>query len=553
MQWQSTLAGEYFIANIGPDGTVTIVQRGNALGNTANSSQIAVQTLPLGDNLLEIVVVANGRVGRQSVPITVKPSVGGGSSGGSSGGTVLTGTPASLTPTLPTYASAYFGDHDVAKRTLSFATDADSVDCSHDNGATFVACDSPTTLLFTLADYTSAATLQVRAHKAGAPDTIYDWTPATNNPGLHFYACDAVVSSDEDYDALNARLSGDNVVVCFDANVNIHSVGTDATVALGHKGMRLLGIEGARANFQALDGHTIFQCSSGIDSPTGGGPSLVLAHVSGISNGADTLDPDNFGGDVVLSDIYLAVKASFSYVIYAVVSTPATSLTIEDSTLDGSLVDPLPATQLTANQTLVIDAKTSADFVLNLTRSTLLSSAGAALLQYKGSTTVSASTLRRNSSNSNTGESVFPVLDVHGGFIAVQGNSQLSSVQSVISFNRADCTSNGGSNTCASGLSMNIGATILSTHQDGIYVNALTGSQVTLDFTQLTIERLDPATAGYGLNIAGGASSPPTIAEQAPKTVFCQVSAAPTFTLLNGTIQSGTSFSSAAHGVTPCP
>lgn len=141
---------------------------------------------------------------------------------------------------VPSHLSLYYGDHDLAARTLGFTYLGDSAECTHNGGASWGACDGPGSLTWTLADYSGHATIGVRVKKAGQPDFVYLYTPATDQPGLTFFPCDQVVSASESATDFNARLSA-GAVLCLAGGVTI--TGTVEPLM----GTRILGVESDRA------------------------------------------------------------------------------------------------------------------------------------------------------------------------------------------------------------------------------------------------------------------------------------------------------------------
>lgn len=120
----------------------------------------------------------------------------------------------------PMHLSIHYGDHDKPPATLTFSHTADSAQCSHDDGVTFSACDSDSTLVFTPDDYDSQRFVAVKLSKSGFPDEIHKFQPSTDLPGLSFYHCDQVVTADEPAAAFYSRLAPLRVI-CINPNVTI--------------------------------------------------------------------------------------------------------------------------------------------------------------------------------------------------------------------------------------------------------------------------------------------------------------------------------------------
>jgi hypothetical protein len=120
----------------------------------------------------------------------------------------------------PTHVSIHYGDHDKPPATLTFSYTADAAVCSHDDGATFSACDTDNTLVFTPDDYDSKRFVAVKLLKSGFPDEIHKFKPYDDLPGLSFYHCDQVVTADEPAAAFYARLAAGRVI-CINPNVTI--------------------------------------------------------------------------------------------------------------------------------------------------------------------------------------------------------------------------------------------------------------------------------------------------------------------------------------------
>jgi hypothetical protein len=120
----------------------------------------------------------------------------------------------------PTHVSIDYGDHDKPPATLTFSYTADAAVCSHDEGATWDACDTDNTLVFTPDDYNSQRFVAVKLLKGGFPDEIHKFKPHDDLPGLSFYHCDQVVTADEPAAAFYARLAAGRVV-CIAQNITI--------------------------------------------------------------------------------------------------------------------------------------------------------------------------------------------------------------------------------------------------------------------------------------------------------------------------------------------
>jgi hypothetical protein len=525
LQWQSTVGGTYVVVDIGPDGSATTLARGEMAPSGANTTPLATQGLPFGTNSVEVLAIAtSGLAGSATTTVDIV-----------SNGTIT------FTPTLPVYGAQYYGSHDLAKRTLTFTTDADSVDCSHDNGATFGPCDSPTSVVFALSDYASGATLQVRAKKLGVEDYVYRYDPQQLNPNLNFFACTAEVSASEGMSVFNQRLNADNLVICLDGNVNI-TTDTVSSTAFNHNGIRILGVEGAPAHWGHTAAKAVFQGTSSLVGPAGdGGPSLVIAHVTANADGADDFDPAGSGGHMVLSDVNFTAT-NFGYVAYVYDVNPQAVIDFQDSTLDGSIASPN-----TANQVIFVDGNTDPNFSLKVTRSNLHAAGGAALAQYTGTTTIASSTLIRDGTAQNTTADLFGALDLASGACSIL-NSQITSAQTGVAMSRAPCTSGKCSGT---NWQIILDTVTLSTHQDGLEISTPASPLATLTINSTTVKRIDTAlAAGFGFNLTSGS---PLINSLTTNNTFCRQSATIAFGVLKGTTATGSSFNASDYVVDICP
>jgi hypothetical protein len=162
--------------------------------------------------------------------------------------------------TLPTHQSLYYGSHDTPAATIGFSSNADSATCSHD-GVHFAACDSPTTIVFTPDDYNNGATLSIKLQKAGWPTAIETLNPKALMPGLQFFNCDVVLTSNEPTAMFQKQLLANRVLCLADGvavtDVSAHLDDAGNPVGLSgvflqagdSTGMKILGTEGNPAVF----------------------------------------------------------------------------------------------------------------------------------------------------------------------------------------------------------------------------------------------------------------------------------------------------------------
>jgi hypothetical protein len=126
--------------------------------------------------------------------------------------------PIELTVDDPTLRRRVFVDDEAATATgtISFSHNGDSVECSSDGGLTYGACATPSTLAWTIADRDSVHTIKVT--KAGAPNSpyVHSITPSGIFADIEVVTCTTSVTTNIDFTALNALLTGGQVVCIAD-------------------------------------------------------------------------------------------------------------------------------------------------------------------------------------------------------------------------------------------------------------------------------------------------------------------------------------------------
>lgn len=372
--WRASQRGSYRVQIEKPDATVAILLRGTIEAAADNELVLSAAQLETGSNTLEIIVLrADGSIGRAEIALEKRSSQ------------PQCATPPCAPPpppclltanmTKPALKSLYYGDHDVDARTLRFAHNADAVSCSHD-GTTFAACDSPTTLVFSVADYDQGRTLAVRFTRSDCPDTTLTYQPSaeTAEP-RQFIACSSDerhrVHQDESFAAFSHRLrnnpptplpstqydfgaSSDQApgrVICIDAGVTISG---SETLMLRADGVMILGTETdpPRIFFSSAANNGIFNLSYGVegvrlanlelvdeaDSPS----VLYLTEASNFVGSRLTIEaPGPFANAIALSSVGTGVRLHNSSITGAVsafsfVAAPTGTMTIDGDVLGDS-------------------------------------------------------------------------------------------------------------------------------------------------------------------------------------------------------------------------
>lgn len=193
----------------------------------------------------------------------------------------------SVSVTIPTSSRTIWVDDEVGQRTLSFTYSGDSVSCSRDAGTTYEDCDSGSTLIWNVSDYSTQHIIKVE-NSAGESDT-YTFTPSTQYPGVSFVTCDSEeTGTNNEFDSFEtAHLGVANKVICISDGVTIeNSVAiNDGDLIVGADNITIIARHGHTAIFKTTRGsgtaaqQSIFTLSgrSGVkfvglkfDSDTGG-------------------------------------------------------------------------------------------------------------------------------------------------------------------------------------------------------------------------------------------------------------------------------------------
>ncbi len=160
--------------------------------------------------------------------------------------------PINYTLTHPSHGNiAYYRSDETSMRTLTFSHDADAVTCSRDNGSTYGACDSSTTLVFTKAEYDAGTTFKIKFTQDSGPSEVVSYQPSTAYPSFAFLDCDVTVTANESFDAFEARVGSghDNEVICIDAGVTISNSGSEDRIEFDADGITIIGNSGSKPRF----------------------------------------------------------------------------------------------------------------------------------------------------------------------------------------------------------------------------------------------------------------------------------------------------------------
>jgi hypothetical protein len=134
----------------------------------------------------------------------------------------------------PGHLSKIYGSHDVAMRTLTFSHDGSAAECSSDDGATYKACSTLNSFVWTMEEYNSGAKLSVKLKKEGHHDLVKTFDLATKYPGLKFIACDEIVSADENFGSFKTRIDSGKTI-CLGAGVTILNSSSEDYIYVGYK------------------------------------------------------------------------------------------------------------------------------------------------------------------------------------------------------------------------------------------------------------------------------------------------------------------------------
>jgi hypothetical protein len=219
-------------------------------------------------------------------------------------------------PSFPPHQSLHYGGHDPAPATMTFSYNGDSAVCSHDNGASYAACDSANAIVFTPTDFNQQHTLAVKLSKAGVSDFVYRFVPSQALAGLHFWDCDVVVKANETASEFSARLAM-NKTICVAASVEIDDAvmhNDDAGMHIyttgiflgdtNSTGLKVLGTESNRPTFKNPDSggdQGVFVATSAAVHDT------VFANLRLQSVDGNPISFENNGGNNVFSYVDVTV------------------------------------------------------------------------------------------------------------------------------------------------------------------------------------------------------------------------------------------------------
>lgn len=141
--------------------------------------------------------------------------------------------------TLPLGGDApIVGEHDVDALGVHFTHNADTVECSHDAGVTFTACDADDRMIFTAEDFNNDNSLVIKATKDAGLEVVttsYTWQPSTLYTSLSIKTCDVTVTASETATEFQARLDAMNEdeTICLASGVVIEG-GDTPNIVLNH-------------------------------------------------------------------------------------------------------------------------------------------------------------------------------------------------------------------------------------------------------------------------------------------------------------------------------
>ncbi len=324
----------------------------------------------------------------------------------------------SISVTINATPGGTYAFDDTAPRTINFTHNGTSALCSHDGGATYGTCDSASTLIFTVADYTGSKVLKIKVSKSGFADTIYTITLPTDIAGLTFPPCDYVASVAQGFSTFAAgggfALNTTGRVHCIAAGVTVTADAT-TTLTITQNNVSIIGygsgatrgtIVGSSAgnNTIAYNNAQNLKLSNLIitDAPTGGNDMIYGSGAAGYVNifgcsitnsgngnpAAVAVNGSATASTITYSDITVAAPGGQDAVGVAVVAAGA--VTIDHTTFTD--------THPTANMGASVFSSLPTTSVITVTNSTFNNSSHDPVFQVTGGTlSVSSSTITTTS------------------------------------------------------------------------------------------------------------------------------------------------------------
>ena len=136
---------------------------------------------------------------------------------------------------------------EVSQRKVDITTNADSLECSSDDGLSWQACPSMTTWTWDVANF--AATHRIRATKALAVNNLTEvsFTPSQSwGTQRSLVTCTVEVTANESFDAFETRFV-DNAVICLADGVRITNSGSQGSIAVTESNVTVLARSGQSA------------------------------------------------------------------------------------------------------------------------------------------------------------------------------------------------------------------------------------------------------------------------------------------------------------------
>lgn len=155
----------------------------------------------------------------------------------------------SYSASFPTSSQNYWLSDQSSNRTVTLTHDADSIECSRDNGSTYGSCNTSTTLIWNVADY--SVNHKVRFTKASAESVVYTFKPSDQFSNIEFLTCTETVSSNENFSTFASRLSTGSKVICIDNGVQISrpAATADNQITFGANDITILAKTKSQAEF----------------------------------------------------------------------------------------------------------------------------------------------------------------------------------------------------------------------------------------------------------------------------------------------------------------
>ncbi len=203
---------------------------------------------------------------------------------------VLIGTPGalntgglSISVSINATTGGTYADDDTFARTINFTHNGTSVLCSHDGGTTYATCNSSSTLIFTVADYTGSKVLKIKSTK-GSATTIYTITLPTDIAGLTFKPCTTVVTGVANNFAAIAPIATGNTICIGEGAVVTNSGAQTITIGGGVSNFTILGYGSGSTRGKIVTGAV---GQSTIDSS---GTNLILSNLQFESDSTGGVD-----------------------------------------------------------------------------------------------------------------------------------------------------------------------------------------------------------------------------------------------------------------------